>query len=274
MSTKAAFIAALGGATQVIGAGKVFTTTHAADTLTITAHGKYTGEGPMRLSSTGQLPTELAPQKATNGLTFTAGSIVNDEIQVGEVYYQFASNPTSGTPTGESGSPFLVDVGADDAESLANLRAAINATGTPGVTYAEEIVEPNPLVEATASNGTTVTLRARTAGTAGNSIALVVTGDDGLAADAATFSGGTNAVDYYILVINEDTIKLSLTPNGNPVAFGDDGSGTHRIYGTAAGLGNAIEDVLNNCLTAPGSRVCIPEFNRTRLWQEAVSALI
>lgn len=139
---------------------------------------------------------------ATGTLTLTPGAIADDVVRVGDYYYKFAADPTTGTPTGLVGSPFLVDVGGTDTISLANLRAAINNTGTPGTTYCDEIntITPdgNPLVEATASNATTLSAEARTAGSAGNTISTTVTtagGADGLAWGAVTLTGGVGATD-------------------------------------------------------------------------------
>lgn len=274
MGTKSDFITALGGATTVIGTAKTFTTTFAANTLTVTAHGRETGDGPIRISSTGQLPTGLRPFKATNGLTFTPGTIADDVVEVGGVYYQFAADPTTGTPDGSVGTPYLVDVGGDDEASLANLLAAINASGTGGVTYSEEISSAHATVEATASDATSVTLRARIAGTDGNALTLSVTGDDGIAADAATFSGGLAALDYYAIKVDDNTLQLSLTDGGSAVTFSDDGTGTHSIGGTAQGLADALELIVLNRLTYPGNRVMEKTEGISRLWDTLVDALI
>lgn len=114
-------------------------------------------------------------------------------VSIDGVYYQFAADPTTGTPDGSMGDPYLVDVGSDDEESLANLRAAINATGTPGTTYSEEITTPHATVQATASDTTTLTVQCLFRGTAGNAIVVTITGDH-LAWDNGTLTGGGNDV--------------------------------------------------------------------------------
>lgn len=133
--------------------------------------------------------------RATGTLTLTPNTppdIATQTLQIGTTYYQWAATLT-GTPDGSSGDPFQVIVGTDDAASLANMRAAINDAGTRGVTYSSTIGSPNTQVEATSTTATTLELRARERGTAGNSIATVVTGSD-LAFGAATLTGGGGEV--------------------------------------------------------------------------------
>lgn len=149
--------------------------------------------------------------RATNGLTFTPGAIANDVVEVAGVYYQFAADPTTGTPNGSVGTPYLVDVGTTDTISLANLVKAVNATGTAGVTYSEEITAQHSLVEAVSSDGTTLSLRARIANAAGNFLTLSVTGDDGIAADAATFSGGADISASTVTTAVATALETELT---------------------------------------------------------------
>lgn len=127
-------------------------------------------------------------------LTFTAGAIADDIVEIDGVFYQFAADPTTGTPDGSEGDPFLVDVGGTDTISLANLRKAINATGIAGTTYAAEVVV-HPTVTAVSSGATTLVVRAKAAGTDGNAITTSVTlssTDDGLAWGSTKLSGGNN----------------------------------------------------------------------------------
>lgn len=71
-----------------------------------------------------------------NRLT-VSGSISNSEtVTLLSTRYQFTSGSVdAGTPAGTTTNPWLVDLGATVAESLENLRHAINGTGTPGTTY-------------------------------------------------------------------------------------------------------------------------------------------
>lgn len=284
MTSKSAFLTALNADVNDRIASVNFTATNAANTFTATAHGFPDEFGPVRLSSTEQLPAELTGQKATVTLTLTPGAIVDDVVQVGHLHYQFAADPTTGTPDGSSGNPFLVDVGADDEESLAHLVLAINDTGVGGTDYSEEISSAHPSVEATASDATTVSLRAKAAGVIGNSLPTVATGDDGLAFGSAFMSGGTDAVDYYLIVVDEDTLQVELSVDGGAVTFTDDGTGTMSIVPTVtsaetfidtmnSNLADAIATFVNNSLTQPGARVMPYDVNRANFWQALIDGL-
>lgn len=145
--------------------------------------------------------------KATGTLTLTPGEIADDVVRIGAVYYQFAADPTTGTPTGLVDAPYLVAVGASDTIALANLRKAINATGVAGTDYCEEITAAHATVEATASDGTTLSARALSTGTAGNSISTTVTGNDGLAWGAVTLTGGYSSVVIPLVVSGDDKFQ-------------------------------------------------------------------
>lgn len=195
--------------------------------------------------------------KATGTLTLTPGAIADDTVRLGSFYYKFAADPTTGTPDGSSGSPFLVDVGADDAASLANLRKAINATGVAGTDYAAEVVV-NPDAEATASNATTLSARALVAGTAGNAIATAVTatgGADGLAWGASTLAGGQDAATFdtfgtAMVAALEAAGGSALTPSYNS------STNVLTVAAIADGIGNGSLRVEfykgDNPLTVPG----------------------
>lgn len=130
---------------------------------------------------------------AVGTLTHTPGTIADDIVIIAATHYQFAADPT--TDAGANGTvanPWQVDVGASDADSLENLFNAINATGTAGVTYSTNLLK-HVTVEATAFDTTTVDVKARVRGSAGDLIPTTVTltgGDDGLAWGGATLSGG------------------------------------------------------------------------------------
>ena len=133
--------------------------------------------------------------RATGTLTLTPNTppdIATQTLQLGSAYYQWAASLT-GTPDGSSGDPFQVLVGSDDEDSLENMRKALNNTGVAGTDYSSTIAGPNTQVEALSSDATTLELRARERGAAGNSIATVVTGSD-LAFGSATLTGGGSDV--------------------------------------------------------------------------------
>lgn len=125
------------------------------------------------------------------GGTLTAsGAIVDtDVIKIDTVYYQWVSGSVdAGTPAGTVGSPWLVAMGASDTIALANMRSAINDTGTPGTTYSTALT-PHTTVIAITSSATTLGIRAATGGAGGNSISTIETGAN-IAWGGATLSGG------------------------------------------------------------------------------------
>lgn len=148
----------------------------------------------------GQLGTDVftgfdgtAMATATSTLTFTAGTIADDILQLGTVYYVFVTTP-SGTPDGSLATPFQVAKGANATAALANLRKAINATGVAGTDYSSTLTTAHPLANASASNATTLTANANVAGADGNLIATTVTvvsTADGFAWTGTTLAGGT-----------------------------------------------------------------------------------
>lgn len=127
----------------------------------------------------------------TGTLTLTPDTppdIDTQTVQIGDVYYQWTTGSVdAGTPDGSSGAPWLVAQGADDEESLANMAAAINLSGTGGTTYSTALVSANTQVTAT-SDATSLTVTTRTVDPANNTIALGLTGDH-LAWGNATIQG-------------------------------------------------------------------------------------
>lgn len=135
---------------------------------------------------------DVSESYATDTLTFTAGTIADDKIEAGGVYYVPATDLT-GSADGSLATPWKVAKGADATAFLANLRKAFNASGVAGTDYSAALTA-NPLATATASNATTLSARAIAAGAAGNAITAsvtVVSGADGFAWGSATFAGGT-----------------------------------------------------------------------------------
>lgn len=125
-----------------------------------------------------------------NGILNATGAIANgDTITIGTIYYQWTSGSVdAGTPAGTLANPWLVALGGSNAVALDNMRAAVNDTGTPGTTYSTALT-PHTEVIATASDPTSLHVRALAAGAGGNSIATTETGAN-IAWGAATLTGG------------------------------------------------------------------------------------
>lgn len=106
----------------------------------------------------------------------------NDTVTVGGVTYTFKASVT--TTANE------VDLGANAAEALANLKAAINADPAgSGTLYGSATVE-NPLVEATTLTSTTLVVQSKVTGAIGNLIPSTETSTH-LSWGAATLASGS-----------------------------------------------------------------------------------
>jgi len=127
---------------------------------------------------------------ATGSLS-TSGAIADaDEVEIAGVYYQWTSGSVdAGTPDGTSGTPWLVSLGSDTLESLTNLYKALNASGVAGTTYSTSLTA-NADVKGDSATGVGLSVSARTAGTAGNSLSTTVVTGANLTWGAATLSGG------------------------------------------------------------------------------------
>lgn len=126
----------------------------------------------------------VAAGKATAVLTGTGTTNAADTqvIVIGAKTYTL-----QGTLTNVDGH---VKIGASLTATLLNVLHAVNASGgTPGTDYAAAMVA-HADVDALASDATTVSLRAKVAGTAGNSIVSTTTFASASFA-AGTFAGGT-----------------------------------------------------------------------------------
>lgn len=156
--------------------------------------------------------TGSAPTAATGTVTFGGTGDADDTVTIGGQVYTLKAVPAN---------PYEVDIGADATETAANLTAAINAGAGAGTTYGSGTIA-NTDVTASASAGV-VTVTARTAGTAGNSIALTVSGNDITASGAGNLAGGTGTAyapgtDYEM---DFDTGLLTIL-DGGTISDGDD----------------------------------------------------
>jgi len=129
-----------------------------------------------------------------------SGAISNTEtVQIGGIYYAWTNGSVdTGSPAGTMADPWLVDLGATDAESLANLFNAVNGTGTPGTTYSTALTI-HTAVAATNYTSLDLYVASKTAGTTGNSISTTETMANG-AWDATTLAGGGSESLHQIAV--------------------------------------------------------------------------
>ncbi len=147
--------------------------------------------------ASGTVSSESIAAKAVGTLTSDATvPTAADTVVVGSVTYTFRAAVTTTANEVKLGSG-----GAAAADSLANLKAAINADPAgSGVTYGSLTVV-NPTVGAGALTATTLQMYAKTGGTAGNSLTSTE-GSTHLSYGASTLLGGLAATgvddaDFY-----------------------------------------------------------------------------
>lgn len=269
MGSKADFVSALGGATAAVGAGQAFTADGTANTITIEAHGRATGQGPLRMSNSGgALPVGLGGIAATGTLTFAANPTANDTCVIGGVTYTFVAEPAVAND---------IDIGGNASGSLDNLIAAITAGAGEGTAYGTGTVV-HPTVTAAAGAGDTMTLAAKTEGVAGNAIATTETFTNaGNVFAAATLTGGQDN-SFYVVVIDANTLKLATSYanaiNASPVTldFTGAGTGTHTLFPTVASFSDMLETELREAMSN-GNRVGLADVTESRFWDGLLIAL-
>lgn len=83
----------------------------------------------------------------SNTLTSSGAISSGNQVRINSTYYNWTSGSVNaGTPAGTSSNPWLVALGANAEESLANMYAAIGGTGTPGTTYSSSLVAHTTVV--------------------------------------------------------------------------------------------------------------------------------
>lgn len=118
---------------------------------------------PTKLTLTMNEPDTAASGVLTSDNTqVTAGK----KVTLGDIIYTFVASLTTDPDT----IPYEVLIGADADGTLANLQKAINGTGTPGTEYSVG-TEEHPDVSCGDVTAHAVTVTAKVAGLAGNSIA-------------------------------------------------------------------------------------------------------
>lgn len=98
----------------------------------------------------------------SNTLTLTGAIVIGtDTVTMNGVVYRWTSGSVdAGTPAGTSGNPWLVAHGGTDTQALANLMAAVNASGVAGTTYSTALTQ-NTNIKAVGSTATTLDVESR-----------------------------------------------------------------------------------------------------------------
>lgn len=121
--------------------------------------------------------------KAQGTLTASSNFADTETVTINGKVYTFQT-----TLTNVNGN---VKLGASLTDSLANLRKAIDLSGVAGTDYAAAMTE-HPTVEPVSSNATTLVVRAKAAGTAGNALTTTDTATNA-SWGGGTLSGGLNS---------------------------------------------------------------------------------
>lgn len=153
--------------------------------------------------------TALTGAKAVQTLTSDATNVTDgDTVTVGAITYRFKNTMAQA---------YDVKIGADAATTLDNLKAAINATGTPGTEYfAGTLVHPT--VSATTNTNTTQVVQALATGVAGNALVSTETSTH-LSFGAATLAGGVDTIANEVLIggsaaVALDNLKIAVNATG------------------------------------------------------------
>lgn len=120
--------------------------------------------------------------------TLSGSPANNDVVRIGSVYYKF-TNGALATGNGTVGTPWLVKLGANDAESFTNLGAAVNADGDAGAQYSTTLHDANPDAQRINTGASSLAVRAIAIGALGNAVTTTETGAV-LAWTGATLTGG------------------------------------------------------------------------------------
>lgn len=201
-----------------------FAGTLATGTLTSDATQQADGDQVTIGTITYTFKTALSETKASATLTSDATNVSDgDTVTVEGQTYTFRATPVA---------PYDVDIGADAATSLDNIKAAINDSGTAGTTYGTGTVA-HPLVTATTNTDTTQVVEANDFGTYANSYLTAETSSH-LAWDGTSFADGTPGVDpvpYEVLLGADaaaelDNLKLAINQGAT--------EGTNYSTGTRA----------------------------------------
>lgn len=141
--------------------------------------GEFYDDSPRRVapfilrSATGEVA-------ASGSISFSGNPADGDTVTVGATTYTFKTDMASAND---------IKLGGSQTDSISTLVKVINGTGASGTDYFAGTATPNASASA-ASSGSEVTISAKTAGAAGNSVVLAATGS-AMSASGSTLEGGS-----------------------------------------------------------------------------------
>ncbi len=241
--------------TNVGGANTQVTGTAAGGVLSLSASASGTlGNGITVSANFASGDVSVATPTTTGGLDLNGQAQSGDTVTVGQQRYQFETTINNGTAN-------QVLLGNTEAESLANLAAAVNGSSGAGTAYSSSTAT-NASATASASQ-TAITFTAITAGTGGNSIvATSGTPADNVMSSSGTagYFGGGNANND---LLTSSDAQAALTQINDAVAAvaalrGDIGGTVNRLQAAT----NVITDQTQN-LTAAENNVTAADIPST-----------
>lgn len=204
-----------------IGAGKIYgLTANSHSSGKFKVYDGYDDVLAVKANSTFTVSSGLPPAKfAKSILTSDATEVADGEVAViGAVTYRFKSTMLAIND---------IQIGASVTATLLSLKKAINGNGVAGTDYFAGTVA-HPLVLASASDATTVTVYSRTYGTANNTLATTTTASH-LSWSATTLGAGTgtsiagvatagatfviDGASYYFTTLLSETLGLTAVAN-------------------------------------------------------------
>lgn len=268
MSTKALFVAAMGGPGLPMGIVTPFVRS-SGDILTATAHGFETGAGPFRaLNSAEDAPAGITASKHSETFGTALNVVPTDTFEAnGKTYTIIASPAADGD----------VDDGVTDDDTIANIAAAINQDVQASPTTYDEATVANPEIKAIITAAGVITIQAKTLEAAvGDAITCSSTGGT-ITVDNATLQGGVDGDQLFIIRLTDDTFSFAASKDdalaGTAVTLTDAGTGVNSLISTVQTFSDQLEDVVVNVLTANGSRSVPSAFNTAKFWRAAIDGV-
>ena len=271
MSTKSAFITAMGGALLPFGQKQTFART-SGNILTTVGHGLQTGAGPYKvMTNDADAPSGLVVARHSRGIVTFTTAIATDVLIINGRTYTFVAAPADADD---------VDITTLDASDAANMAAAINRDEDASATSYDLDTPRNDDVKSVLTSfgalgvAAVLTLIAKTLDSALGDAITTTSPDTPVDVAAATLAGGASGQDYFIIRLTDDTFSLATTQAlalaGTAQALADAGTGIHELVPTVQTLADALEDVVVNVLTATGVRTMDATLNIAKFWRSAI----
>jgi len=266
MSTKAAFMTAMGGAKVPLGPVSEFVRS-SGNILTETAHGLQTGAGPFKVMTTNADAPSGLVVAVHSSLAYTPATDIEDEtVTIAGKVYTWKNSPSA---DGE------VDVNATDATAAENLAAAINLGAGASSAYGVSMTGNATVTARTAGDVCTVSAKTLDA-TVGDAIAVAEASAGAWAGGGVLLANGADGTDYYIIALDANTYSFATSvanaEAGTAVALADAGTGVHTRVCTVETLAESIEKVITR-LTSAGVRVLPADENIAEFWATAIDGV-